>query len=104
MFTYTERKEVPIKWNGITYHSLEAMATALNIHPNTARNRLKAGYTQDSDVPKKGESNRKPVVWNGVHYPSITACAEANDVEDNVMSYRIRQGYTSEEDMKYVTK
>lgn len=90
-----------VKWNGVEYPSVSEAARANNIGNSAMRKRLKHGYKQDSDVPKRKDFGN-PCTWNGVPYPTVIAAANANNVTYKAMWERIREGISSDEEIRNV--
>jgi len=88
----------PCNWDGVTYPSISAAASAFGVTLATMSGHLKKGYTSSSDV--KAYNHPKCITWNGINYPNITTAARANGISPGAMKYRIKMNYFTESDVK----
>lgn len=86
-------------WNGITYPSIAAAARANKVHPHSMRDRLKKGYSQDSDLVHWSAGFNK-CSWNGIQFESAEHAARAVGVSGSTMRTWLKKGYSCDEDIK----
>lgn len=91
-----------VKWNGITYWTIQEAADANYVSYDAMRRRLKKGWTCDEDMyrhKRKRPKDRIRPTWNGVQYDSLEEGARALGITRSALSARLRKGYTCDDDL-----
>lgn len=87
-------------WNGTQYPSMRAAADAIGVIRRTMSERLRKGFTCDSDTHlKRKRGSQKPVTWNNIQYPSINAASRARGVRKATMKRWLKNGYCRDIDI-----